>query len=355
MKFSELVIGGGIAGALSARFLNAPIMEEDELFSKASGAAGAFLFPKVGFDSEYTRFINLAIVESVKFYTQIGVCDTRGVLILPRDERDIDKFEKYQKHIKLPYEKRDGGFFFECGSVVNPTELKEKLKLNVINEKAVSIKKDGEYWVVNDKYYAKNLILATGTLEVFDIPYVKIRPIWGERIEISAKTEIDSSIFYHKNCSLALNGDILKIGATHRRDCLECRENMQEAYELINKANEIGKVEDYEVLDIKGGLRAASVDYFPVVGEVVDVDATLKLNPKVVKGVLPKELVYHKGLYIVNGMGGRGFSNAYVCAKMLRDLIKYKKPLPSKVDSKRLFIKWARKEGERYVKSKKCN
>jgi glycine/D-amino acid oxidase-like deaminating enzyme len=66
---------------------------------------------------------------------------------------------------------------------------------------------------------------------------------------------------------------------------------------------------------------------------------------------MPKEIFYIEGLYIINGMGGRGFSNAYVCAKMLKDFIENGVDL-GWVDTKRLFIKWARKSGEAYLRSK---
>jgi len=48
-------------------------------------------------------------------------------------------------------------------------------------------------------------------------------------------------------------------------------------------------------------------------------------------------------------MGGRGFSNAVVCARMLKNHILQNKPLEY-VDTVRLFIKWARREGEEYLR-----
>jgi len=350
--FDFIIIGAGIAGSLSAYFLkeyDILVIDKKEPISSASAAAGAFLFPKVGYDTPYTRFINDGIVKSVEFYKSLGInTHQKGVLILPRDERDYEKFKKYESHIKLPFEKRNGGFFFEIGSVINPQEVKEKITYPFVTEEVTGLYKD-KYWVVNGKYAAKNVILATGYESLIDIEYIKIRPIWGERIEIKGEWKGDCSIYYHKNCSVGCDNEIMKIGATHKRDCLDCRENMQEAETLINKAKEIIEIKRYEVVDIKGGFRAASVDYFPVVGEVIDVEKTLKANPRIVKGEIPKEIYYKNGLYIINGMGARGFSNAYVCAKMLKEFIEKRKDLGA-VDTKRLFIKWARKEGEEYLR-----
>ena len=355
--FDYIIIGGGIAGLISAYFLrekNTLVIDKKGILERASGAAGAFLFPKISKKSSYTDFINAAILESFKFYESLGInTHKKGVLLLPRDDRDIEKFKEYEKYITLPFEKMNNGFFFKDGGFVEVDEVREKIKVPFIKEEVVSIKKEGEYWRVND-LLAKNVILATGYENLIDIPYIKIRPIWGERIEINGEWRVEKGeldIFYHKTCSVAKVGDRLRIGATHKRDCLECRENEKEALELIEKAREIIDIEEFEIKDIKGGFRAGSVDFFPIVGKIIDVDKTLQNQPKIVKGEIPKKLEYIKGLYIINGMGGRGFSNAIKCAKMLKNHIEKKENL-DKIDNKRLFIKWARKEGEKYLQSK---
>ncbi len=354
--FDYIIIGGGIAGLIAAYFFKDKkilLIDKKGILQGASGAAGAFLFPKISKKSSYTDFINNSIITAFEFYENLGI-DThkKGVLILPRDERDIEKFKEYEKYIKLPYEKRGDGFFFEDGGFIEVDEVREKIKVPFLKEKVELIKKDGDFWRVND-LLAKNVILATGYEDLIDIPYIKIRPVWGERIEISGEWRVESeelNFFYHKNCSVAKVKERLRIGATHKRNCLECRENEEEAIELIQKAKEVVDIKSYRIEDIKGGFRAASVDYFPIVGEIIDVNKTLNLQPKIVKGEIPKYLEYKKGFYIINGMGGRGFSNAVMCAKMLKNYIENRSNL-GKIDTKRLFIKWARKEGEKFLKT----
>ncbi len=351
--FDFVVIGAGIAGLLSAYRLkefNTLLIDKDDVISNASRAAGAFLFPKVGFDTAYTRFINDAILKSIDFYKGLGInTHTKGVLILPRDERDIEKFKKYEKEIRLPFKKVDNGFFFDIGSVIDPEEVKKKIRVNFEKLEVKKIEQKENYWIINEKIKTKNIILATGAKEVLKIPYIKIRAVWGERIEI--KSDLNLSHYYHKNCSVGEIDGVIKIGATHKRDCFECQENEQEALELIKKAREIVDIRDYELLDIKGGFRAASIDYFPVAGKIIDVKKTLLENRHIVKGDLPKEIFYKDGLYIINGMGGRGFSNAVVCSEMLYEYIVNNKDL-GKIDTKRLFIKWARKFGEEFLNAK---
>ncbi len=355
--FDFVIIGAGIAGLATSYFFkdkNVLLIDKKGVLEGASGAAGAFLFPKIGLKSAYTDFINSALIYSFKFYEELGI-DThkKGVLLLPRDERDVEKFKNYEKHITLPFEKRKGGFFFKDGGFVDIDEVREKINSPFVKEEIVEIKKENNLWKVND-ILAENVILATGYERIIDIPYINIRPVWGERIEINGKwkeerRELD--IFYHKNCSIAKVGNKLRIGASHKRNCLECRENEEEAKELIKKAREVIEIENYDIASVKGGQRAASIDYYPVLGNVIDAEETLKANPKIIKGEFPKEIKYIKGLYIINGMGGRGFSNALMCAKMLKEFIFDKKDLGI-LDNKRLFIKWARKDGEKYINGK---
>jgi glycine/D-amino acid oxidase-like deaminating enzyme len=345
--FDFVVIGAGIAGSMIAYMLkeyNVLVIDKKGILEGASKAAGAFIFPKVGFNTKYTRFINNAIVESINFYKTIGVnTHTKGVLILPRDERDIEKFKKYEKEITIPFKRFKGGFFFEIGSIINPEDLKNIFNFNFLQEEVIELKKE-KNWIINNSIESKNVILATGFEKVLNIEYLKIRPIWGERIEIEGEWE-NIDYYVHKNCSVGIIDNRLKIGATHKRDVLDAKENLQEAYELLKKAKEIIDIKNEKIVDIKGGFRAASIDYFPTVGPVIDAHKTLQNQPRIVKGEIPKKYFYVDGLYVINGMGGRGFSNAYLCAKMLKDFIEKNISL-GVIGLERLFVKWARKEGD---------
>ena len=113
--------------------------------------------------------------------------------------------------------------------VQSDSEIKEKIKVDFEIKKVDSIYKEGEYWVVGE-FKSKNVILATGHKSLIDIPYINIRPIWGERIEgiENGELRIENKLF-HKNCSVGIIDGVIKIGATHKRNCLECRENEEEA------------------------------------------------------------------------------------------------------------------------------
>jgi glycine/D-amino acid oxidase-like deaminating enzyme len=346
--YDFIVIGGGIAGCAISHFLQNKkilLLEKNDLASAASGAAGAFLFPKIGFNTKYTKFVNDSLLYSFEFYESLQIDSNKsGVALLPRDENDKEKFQEYQKSFTLNHSNFEDGFFFEDGGVVEPKDVCEVLTKNieVKRHEVKDIKKYDDIWIIDNKYQTKNIILTTGYEEIIDIEYIKIRPVWGQRIEI--KTKMTPKKHYHKNCSISKNENgIVKIGATHERRKTLKNTNIEEAEFLIQKANEILPITGYEIHSMKGGLRAGSIDYFPIVGEVIDTKKTLENQPNIINGANPKEIIYKKGLYILNGGGGRGFSNYILSAKYLQEYLINNSPLPKELDTKRLFIKWARK------------
>jgi tRNA 5-methylaminomethyl-2-thiouridine biosynthesis bifunctional protein len=90
------------------------------------------------------------------------------------------------------------------------------------------------------------------------------------------------------------------------------------------------------------GMRAGSKDYFPLVGRVIDVPYMLENYPTIVRGAKP-ELKYVDNLYVLNGLGGRGFVFAPLMAKLLAEHIIEDKALDKRVNPDRLFLKWCRK------------
>jgi len=346
MLYDFVIVGAGIAGSSIAYFLrNKKVLVLDKIgvAQKASNAAGAFLYPKVGFNTKYTKFVNEALLYSFDFYEKLGI-DTHkeGVWILPRDEKDIEKFKEYKKTFTLKYQEKGDGFFFEDGGFVDSEEVCHKLLEDIEFRKLeVSKIEKKEFFILNDEIKSKNIILATAWENVIEIPYIKIRPVWGQRIEI--KTDIKPEYNYHKNCSISKNIDgIVKIGATHERRWSDKLPDEENNKILLKKANEIINI-DGDIYSMKAGMRAGSIDYFPIIGRIIDADKTLEKYPEIKKGRKPKEVFYKEGLYIINGGGGRGFSNYIYSAEILSKYILNDVEIPEILDNKRLFIKWARK------------
>ena len=351
-KFDILVVGGGVAGvtfaylAQRAGFKTLLLEKRGRLLEGASGVAGAFLFPKVGLDTPYTRFINRGILEGLDFWEKLGVeVDRAGVLILPRDKKDVEKFNRYRQEIKLPFEEREGGFYFPDGGVVDVAGVRKVMEreLNWEGEKEAKVlERVEEGWVVNGSYFGKRVVLAEGAEGNFLPKYCQIYPIWGERVAL--QTPLTPPYHYHKQVSISRNREgIVKIGATHKRNCLNCRENWEEVEELLKKAEEIFPIQG-EVVEIKGGFRASSRDFFPVVGEVIDLEKSIERDPQLLKGQPPRRgVVYRKNLYILNGMGARGFSNGVTTAQYLLGLITGERIPDPHLSPLRHFLRYIRK------------
>ena len=89
-------------------------------------------------------------------------------------------------------------------------------------------------------------------------------------------------------------------------------------------------------------MRAGSRDSFPLIGKIIDVEHMLEAHPSIKKGsTFP--LKYRENIYVLNGLGGRGFVFAPWMAKMLADNIVNNKEIDTRVNPDRLFWKWCRK------------
>ncbi|MFA7084336.1 MAG: FAD-dependent oxidoreductase, partial [Arcobacteraceae bacterium] len=232
---------------------------------------------------------------------------------------------------------------------------------------------NNEIYTLNEEFQASNLILTTGAdTTLIGEQYFNIRAVWGQRIIVETSSCID--INYHKECSISTstptdNNDKnrLSIGATHHRFncdhsvCVQCLKEpnlntlkrltkdensiYSDTQILLERANDIRKLEDIEIKEIKIGARASSVDYFPMVGPLIDSQKTLEEFPHIKKGtpVQNHRLTAHKNLYVINGLGGRGFVLAPYLASLLVDFLLHNKELPEQITTPRLFKRWAKK------------
>ncbi len=382
--YDYIIIGAGIAGCSTAYFLSKHsksvllIDRNCDVAQAASGAAGAFLSPLLGKENKFKELVSKSLKFSTSFYKEnipeeINNC---GVVRIPKNEEDRKKFESYKPFMDFPYEEEGEGYFFEIGSQVNAYGICNFLAKNV--EKAFdyevnNIKKEDDKWLVNSDYQAKNLILTTGAdVELIEEDYFKIRAVWGQKIDVYTSNVIKKN--YHKECSLSSskfikekNKNRVSIGATHHRltcDVDICNLCIQGAninktsshsysldtlssdtQKLLKLANEIQKLDDVEVCDVKVGARASSVDYFPMLGKLIDSEKTIKEFPHLKNGSFIKDEMLSSidNLFVLNGVGGRGYVLSPYLAKNLVDHIIKDEELNKDVTTQRLFERWVKK------------
>jgi len=378
--YDTIIIGAGIAGASLAHILTKQnqkvlVLDKNGIASGGSGAAGAFVSPKIGKGSALQSLTNEAFEFAKDFY--LATCPEyfhqTGVIRIPKDEVDAGKFTEYEKFNDTVYEtyskeklqslgiesEFDSFFFPDAGDCDAPQVCEYLLRnVEVLKFEVLEFKKEEEYWnivgrgvpqghffqgVLSPTIKAKNIVLATGyESNLTDLRYMGIRGTWGTRGDFSSKLGLPVSM--HQTMSVGANiSGVIKLGATHEKEVTEvvpCSE--AQALSLKEKASSLIDTSDLALKEVFCGMRAGSKDYFPLVGQVIDVQYMLETYPAIVRGAKP-ELEHVDNLYALNGLGGRGFVFAPLMAKMLAENILEEKEIDKRVNADRLFLKWCRK------------
>ena len=371
--YDTIIIGAGIAGAtlayeLTKKHQKVLVLDTKGIASGGSGAAGAFVSPKIGKGSALQTLTNEAFEYAKDFYLRScpDYFHQTGVIRIPKDEVDAQKFCEYEKYNENKYEwynkeklqslgihtEFDSFFFPEAGDCDAPKVcefLLRDIEVKICRVDELSF--ESGVWVYiptqesgnEASIKAKNIVLATGYESTLaDLRYMGIKGTWGTRGDFSSK--LDLRVSMHQAMSVGSNVDgIIKLGATHEKEVKEvvpCSKEMAEG--LKEKASSLIETSDMQLQEVFCGMRAGSKDYFPLVGKVIDVPFMLETYPKILRGAKP-ELTYRDNLYVLNGLGGRGFVFAPLMAKLLAEHIVEKKTLDERVNPDRLFFKWARK------------
>jgi tRNA U-34 5-methylaminomethyl-2-thiouridine biosynthesis protein MnmC len=382
--FDYIIIGAGIAGCSVAYFLSKAgkkvlVLEQNkDLQQGASYAAGGFISPLLGKQNHFKTLVNEALRFSVAFYKEHfkEYITQKGVLRIPKNEEDALKFQSYIPFIDVEFQQQEKGCFFPIGAQVQSLEILKHLLTQSrveFNYKVKHLYALKEGYSIDDTFFANKVIVTTGAnTKLIPEPYFQIRAVWGQRIDITTTTNIKHN--YHKACSIssayksAKQGEYeVSIGATHHRFncdhqvCQLCLEqpnlnNFQRLGQdenftqnntknLLQKANDIMAFHDVEVKSVKFGARACSVDYFPMVGALVDSKQTLQAFPYLTKGthVPSSRWHYYNNLFVLNGLGGRGFVLAPYLAQQLAAFLLHNQPLQEQIQVNRLFKRYVKR------------
>jgi len=397
MTYDYVIVGAGIAGCSTSYFLNEKdstkkillIDRNSDVAVGASGTAGAFLSPLLGKPNKLKNLVNEALEFSTNFYKNIAnnFIINKGVLRIPKDEEDKKKFYSYMEFNDFDYELKEDGAFFPIGSKLNSQEICKILSKDSdkkFDYEVEHINFSQNIWTINDEIKTKNLILTTGAdISLIDEYYFNIRAVWGQRIDVQTSTCISYNL--HKECSVSVSekipdiDDLYKttIGATHHRFncdkevCNYCLKipnmnnctsfgytkevNNSDTKKLLKLASDILDLKDVKVINTKIGARASSIDYFPMVGKLINTQKTINKFPYIINGtnVQKERLEYYDNLYVLNGVSGRGFVLSPYLARELANLIVDKKELSKEITINRLFKKWVRTKKAKEIISKK--
>jgi len=364
--FDYLIIGAGISGSTLAHFLSVDgkrvaLVDKVGIAGGASGAAGAFLAPKVAKGGYLYELVNKSFTYGLDFYENFApeLLTKKGLLHSASQDFEKKRFLHFAKthsswlsdpklFSELKKDFYEDALFFNDGALLESEKLCKKLAENAtfIKEDIKNLEHD-EYWILNKNIKAKTIILATGFENILDEEVIKIRPILGQRCDVKSSTNIPYNLHSGVSVSATKEDGSITIGATHHREEIEVKISDEDNNELLQSASNLVDLKDVVVLKSFAGIRAGSFDYLPLLGKVVNSKKTLSKFPSLLHDYKAKEdeLVYYENLYMVNGVGGRGFVIAPYLAKILSEHLLENKELDKELFPSRFFYRWCKKKG----------
>ena len=356
------IVGAGINGSCVAyEFVqagkNVVIFDESAIAAGGSGAAGAFISPKFSKSGELKELIHNAFIYSTDFYEKnfSSIYTKTRLLHLAKDEKEAEilKYYKNDTSLKLYNQNElDTEYVSIDSGVVDATNMCEAMcnGARFIKEKISTLIYEDAYWVLNDVYAAKEVIIATGAYKsILHEEYIKLRGVWGHRIDVKTTTKNDNSIHQFVSISPSKDG-LLAIGATHNvhyhpQTSKEAYDFSEGREELLEKASRTIDLENVEVIKDYVGLRSGSFDYLPLLGSIVNSNETLANGDKEIRVKKPNfdNFTYYPNLYMINGNGGYGFVLAPYLAKKLSEFILKGKKIEPLLSPARFFARWVKR------------
>lgn len=360
------VIGAGVAGSFVAHYLvsrgkTVTLFDPKGVAGGGSGAAGAFLSPKIGHGGALEILVNEAYEYALAYYTahHRDIFTQSGLLHL--QALHPTSMPLATAVTELLHDTSMVGAFISDAGTIDPIKLCESLTQHIplIKTSIDKLVFDQGQWHLNDSYHAHHVVLATGASmsiwQALDVPYMELRPVWGERIEVTSDIKVPCN--YHDGLSVSAtqpNGHII-IGATHRQHTLDQPLDHQTPANLLDKASKFINLGTTQLVDHRGGTRAGAYDYMPLVGLLIEASRTLEQFPNLTNGakIDPKNLCYYPNISMINGLGGRGFVLAPYVAYKLVEMLLEECPIDSQLAPARLFLRYAKGKGVYYKYKKK--
>lgn len=368
--YDVIVVGAGINGCSLAHALHHKgqkvlVLEKDSVASGGSGAAGAFINPKISKSGPLKDLIETAYLYSIDFYQKNfpDLTTLAPLLHIAKRQDENEKVECFKQSTNLAIQEipaKIKNLLTEYAQSFSSVCLSHNA---ILEAKAIcSAMLDGidfHQMMVETPLYSdglwnigafkgKKLIVCTGAYdEIFKEEPIKLRRIYGQRCEVKSTVQLDVTVHHEVSVSATKKNGHIAIGASHYLELKELPTPEQGAADLIALARKSLCLEDIEVMNTFSGMRSGSNDYLPILGELVNTKESIRLDERALKGDRSALLSIYPQLYMVNGVGGYGFVLGPYLANLMCAYLIDEKPLPEFLQAKRFYYRWAKKEGQR--------
>ncbi len=356
---SALILGAGLAGcytaySLARRGWQVTLIEELEAAGKGGSAnQHAILFPKLSaYKSPLTQFMLSAFLYANQMYAnilnQLKIGELKGSLLLAHNEKEkkahqsladwllhypelgeLVNAQRASALTGLPLDDKTGLFIPLSGWINSPALCQALIKSDRItllsNYKVDSLVFDNSQWMIQD-IKAPVLILANGpqVSSFQETRHLPVKTIRGQMTAIQSTTRSNKLLI-----PICAEGHVLPevngvhhFGATYEPGVTYAPIYAHDDEQNVRRLNQITDeaLWSNQVVGNWAGLRAATPDYLPLVGqapikhEFVALFAGLESNSKRWIG---KGGAYYPGLYICAGFGSRGLTTVPLCAEWL--------------------------------------
>ncbi|WP_154222491.1 bifunctional tRNA (5-methylaminomethyl-2-thiouridine)(34)-methyltransferase MnmD/FAD-dependent 5-carboxymethylaminomethyl-2-thiouridine(34) oxidoreductase MnmC [Marinicella rhabdoformis] len=353
-----VVLGGGIAGLSVVRACaqsGHPVTLVDKAvpMQAASGNPKGMVMPYLTAQSSpealfYWRAFDLAVqayLSDSDSFQSIGIkewCET--------DKKQLWKKTLFKDH-HWPddlIQSTNQGVLYPSAGVIDTQSLKDQwlpYANEVIEADVVEIKKVGEHWLLLDSHQkviksCDVLVVTAGihSLKFDPFAHLPLVPKHGQVSLIHSQETLPfSQVQRHQGYAIPMSENRCLLGATfdhmHENDWYDSP-RLEDSHALRNAEKWDGfhhwQLPNHQVISGKAGIRTTTPDHLPVCGTVVD-----SLSFKIDYADLHHgrhwqqypEAKTNEGLYLMTGLGARGFTSAPLLGQLLADMI-LGRPLP---------------------------
>jgi tRNA 5-methylaminomethyl-2-thiouridine biosynthesis bifunctional protein len=382
-KKTAIVIGGGLAGVLTANALarrgcKVTLIERHHaLAQEGSGNPQGILYTKLSpHDGTLNQFTLSSYLYAMRFYRSLLNTDSFkdsdvnfcGVLQLARTDKEKQLYPKlqqaFQQHPQMVQfinaevassiagiDITDDASYFPLGGWVSPIKVCETLAkhplINIIYDcEAITINQDQDQWLINDNHQKTiaraDIVVIANSRDAQQFEQTQSLPLKTIRGQVSFVDEnnqskaLKSVICHEGYLTPAINGQH-SLGATfdnHISNKSLLADDHLRNLNSLNQAvpvflNAAGLAENNfsqlsQTLNGRAGLRCTSSDYLPVVGAVHQTERFSQdyaSLAKDAKKTIATPGAYYSGLYINIAHGSRGLTSIPLCSELLATII----------------------------------